>query len=334
MLPATMKSVTCQELGSLDHVQIKDLPVPMPKDGEVLIKVDAAGLNFADTLMVKGRYQEKPDLPFTMGLELAGTIAAIGANVSDFGLGEPVFAVVPQGAFAGYAIAKASATIKRPANMPAAIAAALPINYGTAHGALAWKARLQKCETVLVHGAAGGTGLAAVACAKAMGERVIATARGAGRAAIALDHGADVALDSERADLVDAIKKAVDPKSNRGRIDVVFDTVGGALFDQSLRCLAFNGRLLLIGFAGGQVPQIPANILLVKNADAHGFYWGSYQHHSNALWRDGLSWVANQWTTGQITPQLDQEFALEDFKDAVSRLQARKATGKIILKPG
>ena len=257
-----MRAVVCRELRGPDALELADLPTPEPGACGVRIRVRAAGVNFADSLMLAGRYQEKPPLPFTPGLELAGEIEAVGAGVRGLERGQRVLAVVSHGAFAEQAVARAEDVVPLPDDMDDVTAAGFAIAYGTAHGALRWRAGLHAGESLVVHGAGGGVGLTAVECGKAIGAVVIATARGEEKLAVARAHGADHAVDSDDPDLKGRLRELTD---GRGA-DVVYDPVGGAVFDASLRAIAWEGRIVIIGFASGQVPQIPANLLLVKNA--------------------------------------------------------------------
>ena len=274
-----MRAIVCRELTGLDGLAFeRDWPLPEPGPGEVRIRVRAAGLNFADTLMIRGQYQDRPELPFVPGIEVAGRIERCGEGVAGFTPGERVMATPDHGGFAEAVVTSAVNVVRLPDTIDDTTAAGFAIAYGTAYGALVWAARLQAGETLLVHGAAGGVGLATVECGRALGARVIATARGAARLAIAQAHGADRVIDTGAEDVRLRIRELTD---GRGA-DVVFDPVGGALFSASLRSIAWGGRILVVGFASGDIPQIPANLLLVKNAAAVGFYWGSYRHHDPA----------------------------------------------------
>ena len=287
-----MRAMVCQRLEGPEALSLEDWPEPVPGPGEVLIAVAAAALNFADLLALKGRYQERLEPPFVPGLEVAGRVAGLGAGVEGLKEGNRVLALVDGGGYAERAVAKASDVFVLPEDLDWATGAGFPITYGSAHGALVWRAALQPGETLAVHGAAGGVGLAAVECGKALGARVIASARGAQRLEVARRHGADETLDSTGEDLRQRMKDLTD---GRG-VDVVFDPVGGEVFEASLRAAAWGARLVVVGFAGGGVPQIPANILLVKNVAALGFYWGSYRKHAPALLRQQFAqlfdWLA------------------------------------------
>jgi NADPH2:quinone reductase len=322
-----MRAVLCRELRGLDALELADLPTPEPGACGVRICVRAAGVNFADSLMLTGRYQEKPPLPFTPGLELAGVIDAVGAGARGLESGQRVLAVVSHGAFAEQAVARADDVVLLPDDMDEVTAAGFAIAYGTAHGALRWRAGLHAGETLVVHGAGSGVGLTAVECGKAIGAVVIATARGAEKLEVARAHGADHVIDSDSPDLKDRIRALTD---GRGA-DVVYDPIGGAVFAASLRAVAWEGRIVAIGFASGQVPQIPANLLLVKNASVHGFYWGSYRKHDPERLRDGLKELFAWHRRGLIRPLVSQTLPLARTAEAIRLLTERRAIGKVVV---
>ncbi|GBD44729.1 Mycocerosic acid synthase-like polyketide synthase [bacterium HR40] len=322
-----MRAILCRSFDGIDALELAELPLPQPAEGEVRVRVRAAGVNFADTLAVVGRYQEKPPLPFVPGMELAGEVDALGHGVDGLEVGDRVVAVVDHGAFAEFALARAQDVVRLPDGVDDATAAAFPITYGTALGALRWRAALKEGETLLVHGAGGGTGLAAVECGCLLGARVIATARGADRLVLARRHGAAHVLDAEDPALVHKIREL----APRG-VDVAFDTVGGAMFDVSLKTIAWEGRILVIGFASGQVPQIPANILLVKNAAAIGFYWGSYRRRAPRQVRHGLEEILDGIVAGRLHPEVSQVYPLSKVPQALSDLTGRRARGKLVIR--
>lgn len=327
-----MRALVCRELTGPEGLRIEDWPTPEPAEGTVRIGVRAAALNFADTLITRGTYQEKPDLPFIPGMELAGVVEAVGEGVVTEGPraltpGMRVLAHLRHGGFAEQVVVPAEHVVPLPETIDDATAAALPVGHGTAYGALVWTARLQSGETLVVHGAAGGAGLAAVECGAALGARVIATARGANRLGVTLARGATEVIDTATEDLRTRIK---DLTGGRGA-DVVFDPVGGATFEASLRAIAWNGRLLVIGFAGGEIQKIPANILLVKNVHALGFAWGTYRKHAPQLIRDGLKTLLRWHGEGWIKPQVSARYPLAQFGEAFRLLVERKSTGKVVL---
>jgi NADPH2:quinone reductase len=319
--------MVCKALEGPDSLTLVDLPDPEPGACGVRIRVRAAGVNFADGLMLKGQYQEKPPLPFSPGLEVAGEIEAVGAGVRGLHPGQRVLAVVGHGGFAEKVVARVDDVVAIPDEMNAVTAAGFAIAYGTAHGALRWRADLHAGETLLVHGAGGGVGLTAVECGKAMGAKVIATARGADKLRVAKEHGADHVLDSE----ADDVRAAVKELTGGMGADVVYDPVGGAMFDASLRCIAWEGRIVVIGFASGTVPQIPANILLVKNAAVLGFYWGSYRKHDPERLRAGYHELFDWYRAGRLRPHVGTTLPLEQAADAIRLLTERRSVGKVVI---
>lgn len=325
-----MRAIQCRELSGPEGLALAELPEPAPGPGEVRLAVAAAGVNFADSLMLRGRYQERPPLPFTPGLEVAGRVDALGAGVAGLESGQRALAILDRGGFAERAIARAEDVIPLPDGMDDVTAAGFAIAYGTAIGALDWRARLRPGETLLVHGAAGGVGLTAVEVGRAMGATVIATARGADRLEVARSHGADHVLDSESPELAARLKEIT---GGRG-VDVAFDPVGGAVFDASLRAIAWEGRIVLVGFASGTVPQIPANILLVKNAAALGFYWGSYRRRDPARLRASFSTLFRWHAEGRLRPHVSHALPLERAAEAIALLLDRRSTGKVVLTTG
>jgi NADPH2:quinone reductase len=326
-----MRALQCQLLGKPGDLKLVDLPdLPSPKAGEIKVQVAAAGLNFADTLMIAGQYQHKPELPFTPGLELAGTVLEVGPGETRIKPGDPIMAAVDHGGFASQAIVRAADAVPIPTGLDPVTAGGFVIAYGTSYGALVWKARLQAGELLLVHGAAGGVGLTAVEIGKALGAKVIATAGGPEKCAVAQAHGADWTIDYKTENLRDRVK-AIAAELGREGADVVYDPVGGETFETSLRCVAWGARLLVVGFAAGQVQKIPANILLVKNIDAQGFYWGSYRRHQPALVVDGFAGLGRFYAEGRLKPHISHRFDLADFAQAFDILVARKSTGKVVL---
>lgn len=320
-----MRAVLCKSFGG--GLSVEEVPQPEPGPGSVLIEVHAAAVNFFDTLIVEGKYQEKPALPFSPGAEVAGRIAEIGDGVDGLAVGDRVMVTFSWGGFADFVVAPAESVVRIPDSMEFAVAAGFPIAYGTSHGALEWRARLQPGETLLVHGAAGGVGLTAVEIGKAMGATVIATASSAEKLAVARAHGADHLIDYTTENFRDRVKEIT---GGRGA-DVIYDPVGGEVFEQSLRCVAWGGRLLVIGFAGGKIPQIPANILLVKNADAIGYYWGSYRKHRPELVRESFQKLLGWFEAGKLRPHVSHRLPLEEASRALELLSTRRATGKVVL---
>jgi NADPH2:quinone reductase len=283
-----------------------------------------------DLLLIAGQYQVKPQLPFTPGAEVGGVVTEVGRGVTNVKPGDRVMALVESGAYAEEAIAGADRVFPIPDKMDFAVAAGFPVAYGTSHGAFAWRARLKADEWLLVHGAAGGVGLTAVEVGKAMGAKVIAAAGGPEKLAVAKEHGADHLIDYSREDIRERVKAVT---GGRGA-DVIYDPVGGDAFDASLRCIAWEGRIIIIGFASGRIPQVPANIALVKNIDVIGFFWGSYQAHKPELPRESFKQLLRWYQEGKLKPHVSESFELKDVALAMERLKSRKSTGKVVLVTG
>lgn len=320
-----MKAWRVDTLGQLPRLTEMARPVPGP--GEALVKVVAAGLNFADLLMVKGQYQDRPDLPFTPGLELAGTVQSLGPCTQGPALGARVAASLPQGGFAEYAVVPVDRLLALPDAMPFAHAAGFQIAYGTSHLALAQKAALQPGETLFVTGAAGGVGLTAVEIGRLMGARVIAQVRGDDKAAIARAAGADAVVDADEPDLKAALRAL-------GGVDVVYDTVGGLGFDAAMRATRPGGRLLAIGFAGGEVPQVPLNQLLVRNLTVIGLWWGGYMSFAPKVLTESLAQLLDWYSQGKLHPHIGGKLAFDQLRDGLQMIRDRRATGKLVLMTG
>lgn len=316
-----MRAMQITELGQ--PLRLANAPVPEPGPGEVLVRVAACGINFADTLMAAGRYQEKPALPFAPGLEVAGTVAAAGPGAA-LAPGTRVVGLPAAGGLAEFVAVAAERCTPIPEGMSDETAAAFPIAYGTSHVALAWLARLRPAETLLVTGAAGGVGLTAVEIGALLGARVVAVARGAEKRAVAAAAGATHTLDAS-ADLREALRAL-------GGVDVVYDTVGGPGFDAALRATRPGGRLLPIGFAGGEVPRIPANLLLVKNLTAIGFYFGAFAALRPDVVRDSFATLFAWHAAGRLRPHVSHVLPLTAANDALDLLRGRQATGKVVVR--
>ena len=320
-----MRAMQVTELGQ--PLALQDVARPEVGPGEVLVRVAACGLNFGDLLIVKGTYQEKPPLPATLGMEMAGTIEAVGDGVADLAVGQRVAAYAGFGGLAEYAALPAEICVPIPDQMRFVDAAAFLVAYGTRHVGLDYKERLQPGERLLVLGASGGVGLTAVELGKLMGAEVIACARGADKLAVARQAGADHCLDSDTCDLKAEVKAL-------GGADVVYDPVGGALFDAALRACNPEARLLPLGFASGTVPQIPANYLLVKNLTVLGFYWGGYTRVNPRVLTDSFAVLFDWYAAGRLTPHVSHVLPLEQANDGLELLRTRAATGKVVIDIG
>jgi NADPH2:quinone reductase len=325
-----MRAVICRAWGGPETLVLDDLPTPTTGPGQVMVDVHAAGVNFADTLMIAGQYQEKPNLPFVPGLEVAGTVRAIGPGVKRLTPRQRVMAVLDHGGFAEQAVAREADVFPIPDEMDFATAAGFPIAYGTAYGALRWRADMRQGELLLVTGAAGGVGLSAVEVGKALGATVIAGASGVDKLALAAARGADHVIDYRVEDLRARLKDIAQKLGKTG-IEVAFDPVGGDTFDALFRTMAWGGRVVVIGFAGGRVQQIPANLLLVKNASAVGFWWGSYRRHAPELLAPAFAELIGWWSQGLLKPHVSNRLPLGEVGEALKVLKERRATGKVVL---
>lgn len=303
---------------------LRDVEMPTPAPGEVLIRIQACGLNFADTLLIKGTYQEKPKLPFAAGMELAGRIEGIGEGVAGLEVGQRVVAYNGIGGLADYVALPAEICTPIPDDMSSSDAAAFPIAYGTSHVALDNKARLRPGERLVVLGASGGVGLTAVELGKLMGAEVIVCARGAEKLEVCRRAGADHLIDSETDNIRDVVR-------GLGGADVVYDPVGGDQFDAAMRACNPGARLLPLGFASGKVPQIPANYLLVKNLTVFGFYWGGYRKLNPKVLTDSLKVLMDWYVQGRLKPHVSNILPLEQANEALDLLRTRKATGKVVI---
>ena len=318
-----MRAMQVTELGQ--PLALRDLPMPTAAAGEVVVKVHTCGLNFGDTLAIKGTYQERPELPFTLGMELCGTVTEVGEGVSDFAVGQRLAAYCGFGALADYAAVPASVCVPIPDEMTSEHAAAFLITYGTSHVALDYKAHMKPGERLLVLGASGGVGLTAVELGKLMGAEVVAVARGADKLAVAKAAGADHLVNSETDD-IRAVVKAL------GGADVVYDPIGGDQFKAALRACRPEARLIPLGFASGEVPQIPANHLLVKNLTVIGFYWGGYTRVNPKVLTDSFKVLTQWYQEGKLHPHVSHVLPLEQANEALDLLRERKATGKVVVR--
>ncbi|WP_299407574.1 NADPH:quinone oxidoreductase family protein [uncultured Roseobacter sp.] len=318
-----MRAMQVTELGQL--LSLQDIPKPAPAAEQVQVKVHTCGLNFGDLLIIKGTYQEKPELPFTLGMELCGTVTEVGEGVTDLRVGQRVAAYCGFNALADFAAIPANICVPIPDEMTDEDAAAFLIAYGTSHVALDYKAHLQPGERLLVLGASGGVGLTAVELGKLMGAEVIAVARGEDKLAVAKSMGADHLINSETDDIREVVKSL-------GGADVVYDPIGGDQFKAALRACNPEARLIPLGFASGEVPQIPANHLLVKNLTVIGFYWGGYTRVNPKVLTDSFAELTRWYVAGKIKPHVSNVLPLEQSNEALDLLKTRKATGKVVVR--
>ena len=327
-----MRAVVCEELaGAVSRIALKDLPLPEPGEGEVRVRVEAASLNFPDLLMLKGEYQFKPAPPFTVGMDLAGVVDAVGPGVA-MQPGQRVAGGAKTGAFADYAICPASSLHPVPDAMSAQHAAAYPAAYTTAYVSLVERAQLQPGETLLVHGASGGVGMASLDVGRILGANVIATTASAQKAQALKLAGANhvIVLGDKPGD---SFREQVKALTNGRGADVIFDPVGGDIFDESTRCIAFNGRLLVIGFAGGRIASVNTNIPLIKGFSVIGVRAGEYSRQlpergrivRDQIWR----WAAE----GVTRPAVFAELPLENWREAFELMRDRRLVGKVMLRP-
>jgi NADPH2:quinone reductase len=321
-----MRALICRQWGKVDELTIDDAPVPKPGPDEVLIKVAATSVNYADSIMVAGHYQTKPERPFSPGLETAGVVTACGSDVKGLAPGDRVMAILAYGGLAEYAVAPAAETWIMPAGMSFAEAGAFPIAYISSHVAIRWQGRLEPGETLLVLGAAGGVGLTAVEIGKAMGARVIAAASTPEKLAVAAAHGADATIDYTKEKLTERVMALTEGKG----ADVCFDPVGGPLFDAALSSLGWGGRILLIGFVAG-VPQIPANRLLVKHRSAIGSSLRYFRWHAPDKLERSVDELFAWYREGKLKPCISHRLPLERSVEALHLLTERKAHGKVVI---
>jgi NADPH2:quinone reductase len=323
-----MKAILCREWGGPDMLRLDEVAGQPLRPNEARIRVRACGVNFADTLMIAGKYQVRPEFPFTPGLEAAGEVTEIGAEVTHLQPGQRVLAVLRFGG--GYAeeiVINADAVVALPERMDFVTAAAFPVAYGTAHFALTHRGHLAKGESLLVLGAAGGVGLAAVEIGKALGARVIAAAGGPEKLAVAGPHGADELIDYQRESIRDRVRELT-----RGQgADVVFDPVGGEAFDQALRAVNWEARMLVIGFAAGRIQAVPANLILVKNISVIGVVWGAQAARDPVFVSRNLAELLRWWEAGRLHPVVAKTFPLAEAGAAMQALLSRRHAGKIVL---
>ena len=324
-----MRAVRCNQYGLPETLVVEEIPSPVPQAGEVLVSVKAAGVNFPDSLIIQNKYQIKPSLPFSPGGELAGVIKAVGEGVTRYSVGQSVIGFTGFGAFAEEAIVQQDNLVLMPAGMPFEIAGTFLMTYGTTYHALHDRAKLAAGETVLVLGAAGGIGIAAIEVAKALGARVIAAASSDEKLGICKQHGADETINYLTEDLRDRLKQLT---QGRG-VDVVCDPVGGRYSEMALRSMAWRGRFLVVGFADGDIPKLPLNLPLLKGCSVLGVFWGDYIRREPQKAQADLAELVALYGAGKIKPLVSGSYTLEGVGDALNALMQRKVSGKIVVLP-
>lgn len=324
-----MRALTCTAFDEPETLTVTEQPTPGPGPGEVLIRVHAASVNYPDALMVQGKYQVRPPLPFTPGAEAAGTVETVGEGVTHLKVGQRVAAFTGTGAFATHLIAPAAATLPIPDDLDLNVAATLPLAYGTAMHALIDRGQLKAGETLLVLGAAGGVGLAAVMIGKALGARVIAAASTQEKLDLARAHGADEVINYTDSDL----KAAVGELTGKKGVDVILDPVGDRWAESAFRAIAWGGRYLVIGFAGGEIPRLPLNLPLLKGASIVGVFWGEYARRDPRGNARHLTQLADWVQSGTLKPEISRAYTLQEAPQAMRDLLERRVTGKVIVTP-
>jgi NADPH2:quinone reductase len=322
-----MKAVLCVEHGPPEKLVVRDIPTPEPGRGQVRLKVEAAGVNFPDALIIQNLYQSKPPLPFSPGGEAAGTIDAVGEGIEDLHVGDRAVAMTGNGCFAEYVIANRAQVVAIPDGMPADVAAGFTMTYGTSHHALKQRARLQPGETLLVLGAAGGVGLTAVELGKVMGATVIAAASTDEKLALCREYGADETINYTTANLKDEVKRLTGGKGP----DVIYDPVGDKYAEPAFRSIGWNGRYLVVGFAGGNIPSLPLNLPLIKGASIIGVFWGAFTQAEPKVHRANMAELLDWYAAGKLKPHVSKHFSLEEGAAAIRWMMDRKATGKVVL---
>jgi NADPH2:quinone reductase len=324
-----MKAIVCDEFAPVEQLKYKDMPDPVAKKGHVVVDIKACGVNFPDGLLVQGLYQMKPDFPFIPGNEVAGVVSEVGEGVSHLKVGMRVIALCMLGGYAEKVACPATHVLPIPTEIPDEEAAALVTAHATAHHALKQRAQIKPGETLLVTGAAGGTGLAAVQIGKEMGAMVIAVCSTQEKLDVAKANGADILINYTETDLKTAIKEVTDGKG----VDVVYECVGGDAFNACSRSMAWNGRLLVIGFASGTIPDFPVNLSLVKGYSVVGVFWGSFTQHQPKDFAANMHELLTWYVQGKVKVIVDEVLPLADAKDALNKVMGREVMGKMTLRP-
>jgi len=322
-----VKAVLCKAFGPPESLVVEEIPSPVPGPGEVVISVKAASVNFPDVLIIQNKYQFKPPLPFSPGSEVAGTVKAVGEGVTAFTPGDPVLAMTTYGAFAEEVKTEARRLLSIPAGMDFATAAAFGLTYATSEHALVDRGALKSGETLLVLGAAGGVGLAAIEIGKILGARVIASASTDDKLAVCRGHGADDTINYATEDLRERIKALTGGNGP----DVIYDPVGGAYTEPALRSIAWRGRLLVVGFAAGEIPKIPLNLTLLKGCSIVGVFWGEFTRREPQRFAESMQRLGRWYADGKLKPHVSETFPLERAADALTLMANRQVTGKVVL---
>ncbi|MEY4862990.1 MAG: hypothetical protein RLZ51_1085 [Pseudomonadota bacterium] len=324
-----MKAVLCKEWGPPESLVIEDIPARDPGPGEVRIRVRAASVNFPDVLIIQNKYQFKPERPFSPGSEAAGDVIAVGEGVTHVKPGDRVLASTGHGSFAEEVIATAAKVVKLPEGLGYDVASAFILTYGTSWHALNDRAALKAGETVLVLGAAGGVGISAIEIAKARGARVIAAASTEEKLAVCREHGADETINYESEDLREGIKRTTGGKGP----DVIYDPVGGKYAEPAFRSIAWRGRYLVVGFANGEIPRLPLNLMLLKGASVVGVFWGDYTKREPAANERDVAEMMTLLTAGKLRPHISATYSLDQVPQALIDMANRRVTGKVLIVP-
>ncbi len=322
-----MKAVLCKEFGTPDKLVVEEVESPKVTGGEIKIRVRACGVNFPDVLMIQGLYQMKPPFPFSPGLEVSGDVIEVGAGVDNVKVGDRVIGTMMYGGFAEEVVIPAVMVLPMPDNMSYEHGAGFPLVYGTSHVALAHRGKLQAGETLLVLGAAGGVGLTAVELGKLMGAKVIAAASTPEKLALTQTYGADEIIQYTTENLRDRVKEL----TNGQGANVIYDPVGGDMFDMAVRRIAWEGRYLVIGFASGRIPELPANIPLLKNSSIVGVFWGAYLMNDPSVIMKSFQQLLGWYAEGKLKPHIHKTFSMENASSALLELMERRAMGKVLV---
>ena len=322
-----MKAVLCESFGPAENLILADIEAPHLLPGHVIVEIRACALNFPDVLMIEGKYQSLPPFPFTPGGEFAGVVSEVADDVKNWQMGDEVFGACGHGAMAEHICVSAKSLRAKPQSMGFAQASGISTTYGTSYYALKQRANLQAGETLLVLGAAGGVGLAAVELGKAMGARVIAAASSPEKLQIAQQAGADDLIDYSDGELKEKVKTLTEDKG----ADVIYDPVGGPMFDQCMRCINWGGRVLIVGFVGGDIPKVPTNLILLKSCQVVGVFYGAFSGRFPAENQQNFVEIIDMFNSGNLKALVGGEYALDDYVNALNCLSQRRAVGKIVV---